>query len=175
MIIKKGYIYHIKQEYFNLVKDDKLMKNHEHGNLRPTYYCTKDKDGLYWFIPMSSQVEKYKVIVKREIKKYGKCNKIVVDTNEKSTFLLQNMFPCLPKYIDHMHTIKGNLIKIDDDIIQKIDKSFNNILYLHKKGIKVIFPDIDRLKGLMLKEQRKMDYEHYLQEEPQEPKRPKRR
>jgi hypothetical protein len=46
--------------------------------MRPTYYCTKDKDGLYWFIPMSSQVEKYKKIVDKETKKFGFCSKVVI-------------------------------------------------------------------------------------------------
>jgi hypothetical protein len=88
MIIQKGYIYHIKQKYFDYVKDDKLMRNYEHGNMRPTYYCTKDKDGLYWFIPMSSQIKKYADIVERETKRYGKCVKIVIDGSRttKSAF-----------------------------------------------------------------------------------------
>lgn len=29
MEIKEGYVYHIKNSYFELVNDNKLMKNHE--------------------------------------------------------------------------------------------------------------------------------------------------
>ena len=29
MEIKEGYVYHIKNDYFELVNDDKLMKKHE--------------------------------------------------------------------------------------------------------------------------------------------------
>ncbi len=29
MKIKKGYVYHIKDEYFNIVQDVTLMKNYE--------------------------------------------------------------------------------------------------------------------------------------------------
>ena len=29
MEIKKGYVYHIKDEYFDVVKDPTLMRNHE--------------------------------------------------------------------------------------------------------------------------------------------------
>lgn len=29
MEIKTGYLYHIKDEYFNVVNDDSLMQNHE--------------------------------------------------------------------------------------------------------------------------------------------------
>ena len=39
--IKTGYLYHIKDEYFDIVDDDTLMKNHE-----GTYFTIKDKDIL---------------------------------------------------------------------------------------------------------------------------------
>ena len=41
--IKTGYLYHIKDEYFDIVDDDTLMKNHERGKKRPTYFTIKDK------------------------------------------------------------------------------------------------------------------------------------
>lgn len=42
MEIKEGYAYHIKDSYFDRMQDDKLMKNKEAGNYRPTLYCMKD-------------------------------------------------------------------------------------------------------------------------------------
>ena len=58
--IKPGFVYHIKDLYFNIAKDDKLMRNHEGGAYRPTYFCLKDeKTGLMWVIPMSGQINKY--------------------------------------------------------------------------------------------------------------------
>ncbi len=63
MEIKKGYVYHIKDEYFNKVNDPTLMRNHENGKARPTYFCLKEKNSeILWFIPMSSRVEKYKIL-----------------------------------------------------------------------------------------------------------------
>lgn len=38
MIVEEGYVYHVKEEYFKLVKDDKLMKNHEGNSTRPNYF-----------------------------------------------------------------------------------------------------------------------------------------
>ena len=65
--IKPGYVYHIKDYYFETVKDDKLMRNHESGAYRPTYFCLKDvKTGLLWVIPMSSRIDKYQVIIDRD-------------------------------------------------------------------------------------------------------------
>ena len=63
--IKPGYVYHIKDLYFDVAKDDKLMRNHEGGSYRPTYFCLKDeKTGLLWVIPMSSRVDKYQSIIR---------------------------------------------------------------------------------------------------------------
>ena len=42
MFLETGYVYHIKNEYFEFAKDKKLMKNHENGNTRPTYFCIKN-------------------------------------------------------------------------------------------------------------------------------------
>ena len=41
MKVKIGYLYHIKDEYFDLVNDEKLMQNHEKGKKRPTYFTIK--------------------------------------------------------------------------------------------------------------------------------------
>ena len=44
MEIKTGYLYHIKNEYFDVVNDENLMQNHEKGKKRPTYFTIKDKE-----------------------------------------------------------------------------------------------------------------------------------
>ena len=62
MKIKTGYLYHIKDEFFDIANDENLMTNHERGKARPTYFTIKDKN-ILWFIPLSSKVEKYKKIV----------------------------------------------------------------------------------------------------------------
>lgn len=52
--IKEGYVYHIKNSYFKLVQDDKLMKNHEGNSTRPNYFCVKmENNDILWFIPMN--------------------------------------------------------------------------------------------------------------------------
>ena len=96
MEIKEGYVYHIKNSYFELVNDNKLMKNHEGNSTRPNYFCVKmENNDILWFIPMSSKVEKYKTIVEDKIKKYKKCDTIVIGNyrGKDHAFLIQNMFP----------------------------------------------------------------------------------
>ncbi len=48
MFLETGYVYHIKDAYFDFVKDEKLMKNHENGNTRPTYFCIKTQIAKFY-------------------------------------------------------------------------------------------------------------------------------
>ena len=153
--IKPGYVYHIKDQYFEVVQDAMLMKNHGGGAHRPTYLCLKDgKTGLLWVIPMSSRVEKYKAIVEKDTARYGKCVKIHVGeyANKQNAFLFQNMFPILPKYISHIHTIQQNPIPVSQKLQKVLVRNYREVLRLHRRGSKVVFPDITRLEKLMLDE-----------------------
>ena len=78
MEIQTGYLYHIKDDFFNIVNDKGLMVNHENGNTRPTYLTIKDGD-ILWFIPLSSKVDKYKKIINDKMNKYGKCYSILIE------------------------------------------------------------------------------------------------
>ncbi len=146
MEIKKGYVYHIKEEYFDVVKDKTLMRNHENGKARSTYFCVKEKKSdILWFIPMSSKVEKYKEIRDKKIKKYGNCDTILIEKflGQDSVFLLQNMFPTIEKYVDHVHIINGVEAKVIDKVAKDLENNFYKIMGLIKQGKKVIFTDVE--------------------------------
>ena len=153
MKITTGYLYHIKDEYFDVVNDDSLMQNHERGKKRPTYFTIKDGD-ILWFIPVSSKVEKYQKIIDKKIEKYGFCNTIIIRkiADEDAAILLQNAFPTLEKYIDHVHTIDGVPFKVPTDLQHEIKSMFKNMLGLKKRGTNLFFTDIDKLKQKMLDE-----------------------
>ena len=153
--IKPGYVYHIKDSYFEAANDDKLMRNHEGGAYRPTYFCVKDeKTGLLWVIPMSTRIGKYQAIIDKDIERYGKCIKIFIGeyANRQNAFLFQNMFPILPKYIDHIHLIRQNPVPVNQRLQTLFDRNFRDVLRLHRRGAKIVFPDITRLEKLMLDE-----------------------
>ena len=38
MKIETGYLYHIKDDFFDKINDNGLMINHENGRARPTYF-----------------------------------------------------------------------------------------------------------------------------------------
>lgn len=60
--MEKTGFYITKDKYFEDVNEPYLKGNKE-GN-RPHYYCFEDsKSGIYWLIPMSSRLEKYKRII----------------------------------------------------------------------------------------------------------------
>lgn len=78
-----------------------IMENKEIGNKRPAYFCFRDskEKEILWFIPMSTQYEKYQKIyirIKEKIKKEP--NNFVFFENiagKRGVFLIQNMFPTL--------------------------------------------------------------------------------
>ena len=154
MKIQTGYLYHIKDEYFSVVNDNNLMTNHERGKKRPTYFTIKDKD-ILWFIPLSSKVDKYKRIVDNKMKKYGRCDTILIREilGKDSVVLLQNAFQTLEKYIDHVHLLdNGKPAKVVKSLKDEILKNFEYLLKLKSKGINLFFADIDSIKEKMLKE-----------------------
>ena len=154
MKIKTGYLYHIKDEYFDVVNDDKLMTNHERGKKRPTYFTIKDKD-ILWFIPLSSKVDKYRKIVDNKMKRYGRCDTILIREilGKDSVILLQNTFPTLEKYIDHAHLLdNGKPAKVVESLKDEILQNFEYLLKLKSKGVNLFFTDIDKIKKQMLDE-----------------------
>ena len=136
MLLETGYVYHIKDEYFEFAKDEKLMKNHEKGNTRPTYFCIKnDNSKILWFIPMSSKIEKYRKLQQQKIQKNGVCDTIVIGKYRRkdAAFLIQNIFPITEKYIDHIDTIRNNAVAVVEGTQKEIKKKVNKIFKLKSK------------------------------------------
>ena len=153
MKIQTGYVYHIKDDFFDKINDKGIMINHENGHSRPTYFTIKDNDML-WFIPLSSKVGKYKQIVDKKVKKYGSCKSIMIReiANEESVILLQNAFPTLEKYIDHPHIINGKPLKVIDTLKNEILDNFKYMMALKQEGRNLFFTNIDNIKEKMLEE-----------------------
>ena len=157
MLLETGYVYHIKDEYFEFAKDERLMKNHEDGSTRPTYFCIKDDNSkILWFIPMSSKIEKYKKLQEQKIKKNGVCDTIVIGKyrRKEAVFLIQNIFPITEKYIDHIDTIRNQAVAVVEGTQKEITYKVNKIFKLKSNGINLIFPDVDRIEKLLLEELR---------------------
>lgn len=156
MEVKQGYSYHIKNEFFELVKDKYLMSNKENGNYRPHFLAIQDNKNkeLYWMIPISSQVEKYKKIIEKKVKRYGKCNTIIIGkfAGRENAFLIQNAFPIISSYLDHVHTIENKPITIHSKLERVLSVNLREILAMYRRGIRLIFPDIEGIQRKMEEE-----------------------
>ena len=49
MKVQTGYLYHIKDEFFDQINKKGLMINHENGHSRPSYLAIKDKEIFLMF------------------------------------------------------------------------------------------------------------------------------
>ena len=146
-----GRFYYIKDEYFADFPDPYLMRNKEmingHPHNRPCFYAFCDQStGLFWMIPFSSQVEKFRSYYEQKVRKYGKCDTIVFGDvlGHEKAFLIQNICPVTKEYILNEYVdsktnspvqIKGTLEK---DLISKAKK----VIALQRKGVRLIFPDV---------------------------------
>jgi len=59
-------------------------------------------------------------LLEKKKKRYGKCNTIVIGlfAGKENAFLIQNAFPVIEKYFDHIHTIQEQPVTIH----KKLDK-----------------------------------------------------
>ncbi len=155
-----GYIgntsYHLKDSFFNIVNDDKLMKNKEDGQYRPHFFCFQDSvnPNILWAIPQSTKTGKFHRLYNDKVSKFGFCNTIRFGdfAGKENAFLIQNMFPIIPKYIDHEHTIGGQSVKLQTLFVRDLIQTAKQVLALHRRGKRLIFPDIDKIYALMLSE-----------------------
>lgn len=159
VFIENGKFYFINDSYFTDFPDPLLMKNKEtingYSNGRPCFYAFKDHStGLYWMIPFSSQVSKYRKYYNSKIKKYNHCDTIVFGyvLGHEKAFLIQNMCPVTPKYLENAYIDKSsNLpVRINGSLEKEIIKKAQHILALHRKGIKIIFPDVLSIESKLL-------------------------
>ena len=156
MEVKQGYSYHIKDEFFDVVQDKYLMGNKEEGNYRPHFLAILDNKNkeLYWMNPISSKIEKYRGIIEKKIRRYGKCNTIIIGkfAGKDNAFLIQNAFPIIKKYIDHVHTIENEPITIHSKLNRELTVNLREVLAMYRCGIRLIFHDIEYIQEKMEKE-----------------------
>ena len=94
MKVKTGYLYFLKDEFYEKIKDESIMSSKGKGHNRPTYFTIEDA-GILWFIPLSKQLSKYKRILDYKSKNGYPCDYILIRkvTDSESVILIQNAFP----------------------------------------------------------------------------------
>lgn len=149
--IKVGLAYHIKDEYFELVQNCDIKRNFG-GRTYPACCCLNDEEkSIYWMIPMSTKIEKYKRIHDRELDKYGNVMSVVIGEYDgrEVAFQIQNMFPIVKKYILHPHTRNGKTIPVEKSLLSEIQRKFCDLRRLNGKGIACTLTDIRLLEKLV--------------------------
>ena len=92
--------------------------------------------------------------IEKKIRRYGKCNTIIIGkfAGKENAFLIQNAFPIIDKYFDHVHTIENKPVAIHKKLDRELIINLREVLAMYKRGIHLIFPDIERIQELMEKE-----------------------
>lgn len=161
-----GHFYYINDKYFTDFPDQYLMKNKEmvNGQVhdRPCFYTFQDSDTeLYWMIPFSSQVSKFKKIYNNKIHKYGRCDTIVFGEvlGHEKAFLIQNMCPITSEYMKNEY-IDSNAnvpVRVNGVLEKKLKEKAKKVLALQRRGSKLIFPDVLEIEKKLLDKNKKDD------------------
>jgi hypothetical protein len=156
-----GHFYFIKDQFFIDYPDRYLMKNKEvvAGVLhhRPCFFTFLDAStGLYWMIPISSQLSKFKPIAEKKAIKYGgTCDTIVFGDvlGYEKAFLIQNMFPIIDSYVDSEYKDSRALISVEVNKILEAEliTKAKKVLALQRGGGKFIFPNVIEIEQDLLR------------------------
>ena len=139
LLMRKSGFYVIKDKFFEDMKDP-YLKGNKSGN-RPHYYCFEDvHTGIYWMIPMSSQIEKYKKIIDKKINEGKPCDILHVvklPNDRETTFLIQDMFPITEEYIEREYCIAGNhMVLTSEHVIKDVEQKARKVVAMLKRGVK---------------------------------------
>ncbi|MGL5087176.1 MAG: type III toxin-antitoxin system CptIN family toxin [Clostridium sp.] len=131
-------IYIIKDSYFLDFQDKNLKQNK--GETRPSYYAIKDKNGLIWAIPMTTEVAKMKERIKDKEDNGKRCDVFHVENlyGQERGFIIGDIFPITEEYIEREYTLSGEAVVLKDTrMIKEIGKKSKQVLKLIRRGIKL--------------------------------------
>lgn len=158
-MMNEGHFYYIDDQYFLDFPDDKLMRNKEvvngQAHDRPCFYAFQDDDTkLYWMIPFSSRVAKFRGYYNSKLQRYGRCDTIVFGyvLGHEKAFLIQNMCPITEKYIknEYIDSKTSVPVRIDGKTETELLIRAKRVLTLERKGIHLIFPDVLKIEKTLL-------------------------
>ena len=133
------YFYIIKDRFFEDMPDP-YLKGNKAGN-RPHYYCFEDNaTGIYWMIPLSGRIDKFRKIIEKKEHVGKSCDILHIvklDDSRESVFLIQDMFPITEEYIEREYTIAGNHLMLTSEHTAKvIEQKARKVLGMLKRGVK---------------------------------------
>ena len=160
-LVDNGHFYFLSDQYFidfpdkHLVQNKSVTSHSVHD--RPCYCAFQDtSSGLYWMIPISSQLTKFHKIYASKVKKYGRCDTILFGhvLGYEKAFLIQNMCPVSSKYVknEYIDKLSKMPVRLDKRFEKKLIQSGKKVLRLQRNGKNLIFPDIQKIESGLLAE-----------------------
>lgn len=116
---------------------------------RPCFYAIQDikNENIYWMIPISSQIEKYRDLLEEKLKRYKVYDGLEFGyvQGREAAFLLQNICPVTEKYIAEKYIDEhtGKDVSIPNDLMRKIDAKAKKIMNKYYQGTKIVMTDLD--------------------------------
>lgn len=119
--IEPSGLYIISDQYFADFPNDRYMQNK--GEARPHYYAIRGNDGIFWMIPLSTKVEKYREKISKTEAAHGtgSCFMFCIAQihGQDRAILVCDMFPVSEKYILRPYTIGGVPYVVQNKVIKK--------------------------------------------------------
>lgn len=135
-----GEFYFIDESYAQKYGNGKIMIDPD----RPHLFAFI-QNGLFWFIPITSKVEKFESIRNYKIEKYKRCDTIDFSyiLGHKKAVLIQNMIPVRREFIKEQYLdSQGNSIRLPLKDERRIINNAKKILAVHCRNPIYIFGDI---------------------------------
>ena len=151
--MKHLHLYFLSDQYYKDFPDSKLMRNKEavgaQLHRRPFFFSFKDEKtpDIYWLVPISSQVDKFKIVAKKKEIKYGHCNTIRFGQvlGREAAFLIQNMCPVTAPYISPYMDSNLLPVYIRDDLAEDVIRNAKSVLRLLEKYPYIVFPAVQEI------------------------------
>ena len=141
-------LYVLTKEYMEKHYIAKYPQDRETG-ARPFFFALKDQDSeLFWFIPISSKIDKYQPI----IQKYPNAG-IVCELygGKQSAILVQNIIPAKIEHIEREFTVNSiHYILKDTNKINTIKRKAKNVLAIIKHKDVKMFKEVKELYWKLL-------------------------
>ena len=90
------------------------------------------------------------ITMRFRIKRIRHC--IGLFAGKENAFLIQNTFPVIEKYFDHIHTIREQPVTIHKKLDKLLVDNLSEVLAMYNRGIKLTFTDIEAIRMIMEKD-----------------------
>ena len=150
--IREGSVYHLKDEFYDMMTDHGIICLPASKGRCPLYCCHIDKPAaLLWMIPIVANIRKYKPIHDKHVIRYGHCFSLVLGMfgDREVVYKLQDMFPVKKHHIQCAHTSKGKIVPVDQPLRKIIRHCYEEVKQLTDSGIECTFTDINAILNII--------------------------